>query len=89
MAGRRSEDIPRRPGSLTLSLQLSKLYIGNEIVNADLLALVFGNGTISTLAHCYKNSTPTPKLRPFLLSSLALITSGSEKLISNRAMGCA
>jgi hypothetical protein len=37
----------------------------------------------------YKNSMPTPKLKPFLLSSLARMTSGRLKLISKRARGCA
>lgn len=37
----------------------------------------------------YKKVRPTPKLRPFLPSSPLRMTSGSEKLTSNLAAGCA
>jgi len=37
----------------------------------------------------YKKLKPTPKLRPFLPSSPLRMTSGSEKLTSNLAAGCA
>jgi hypothetical protein len=52
---------------------------------------IFPTRTISTLpaafACYYKNSTPTPKLSPFLASSFALTTKGKLKLISNLAIG--
>lgn len=51
-------------------------------------AVVFNNSTV-TVSTLYRNSTPTPNDKPFLLCSAARVTRGREKLISNRAMGWA